>query len=198
MNKEIEIQKKAEELLNIGAQAYREGDCDKAEKYYRQSADMGHPQAACNLGYIYAYGRTGNRDTENAFYCFNLASINGNANASYKVGDAYYWGNFVQKQPLQAYRYYQQAESQLAYDDSDNDIKADIYYRLALCLFNGIGTSRDIFEALSYINEALTYSYYDRTHDKFNWQSLAKKIEDLRTTIIGEFDDEIERDNQGE
>ena len=43
MNKEIEIQKKAEELLNIGAQAYREGDYDKAEKYYRQSADMGHP-----------------------------------------------------------------------------------------------------------------------------------------------------------
>ncbi|WP_225430191.1 hypothetical protein [Limosilactobacillus antri] len=110
-----------------------------------------------------------------------------------RLGDAYYWGNFVQKQPLLAYRYYQQAESQLAYDDSDNDndIKADIYYRLALCLFNGIGTSRDIFAALSYINEALTYSYYDRTHDKFNWQSLAKKIEDLRSAIVNEFDNEI-------
>nr|WP_244858931.1 hypothetical protein [Limosilactobacillus antri] len=62
---------------------------------------------------------------------------------------------------------------------------------MALCLFNGIGTSRDIFAALSYINEALTYSYYDRTHDKFNWQSLAKKIEDLRSAIVNEFDNEI-------
>ena len=49
MNKEIEIQKKAEELLNIGAQAYREGDYDKAEKYYRQSADMGHPRLYLRL-----------------------------------------------------------------------------------------------------------------------------------------------------
>ncbi|WP_225430188.1 tetratricopeptide repeat protein [Limosilactobacillus antri] len=97
MNKEIEIQKKAEELLNIGAQAYRESDYDKAEKCYRQSADLGHPQAACNLGYIYAYGRTGNRDPENAFYCFNLASINGNANASYKVGGCLLLGKFCSK-----------------------------------------------------------------------------------------------------
>ena len=32
MNKEIEIQKKAEELLNIGAQAYREGDYDNGSE----------------------------------------------------------------------------------------------------------------------------------------------------------------------
>lgn len=196
MNKEIGIQKKANELLEKGAQFYRQGDYVKAERYYKQSADLGHPQAACNLGYIYAYGRTGNRDDEQAFYYFNLASIDGNANASYKVGDAYYWGNFVKRKPLIAYRYYQRAESQLAYDDSDDDIKSDIYYRLALCLYKGVGTSKNLFKALSYINQAHTYSYYDRTHDKFNWQSVANKINDLRPAIIREFDNEIQKGTQ--
>lgn len=188
---ETEVKQRADELLEIGVQAYRQGDYDKAEKYYKQSSDLGQPQAACNLGYIYAYGRTGNRDHEKAFYYFNLASIDGNANASYKVGDAYYWGNFVEQQPLIAYRYYQKAESELIYLD-DDDIKSDIYYRLALCLFKGTGTQKNLFDALYYINMAHTYSYYDRMHGKFNWQSIAKRIDDLRLAIIGEFDNEAE------
>lgn len=187
MNEEMK-QQKAIELLNIGAQAYRKGDYHKAQKYYEQSADLGNSQAACNLGYIYAYGRTGERDNEKAFYYFNLAAMDGNANASYKVGDAYYWGNFVAKQPLLAFKYYQEAENQLDYLRDDDDIKSDIYYRLALCFYKGIGTSKDLFNALSYINKAHTYSYYDRTHHKFNWESVARKIDSLRATIIAEFD----------
>ncbi|WP_301876257.1 hypothetical protein [Limosilactobacillus oris] len=124
--------------------------------------------------------------------------MNDNANTSYKVGDVYYWWNFVRKNSVIAYQYYQKTKSQLAYDDSDNDIKSDTYYRLALCLFRGIGTEKNLFGALAYINKAHPYSYYDCTHDKFNWQSIAKKIEELRATIIGEFDDKIESDNQGE
>ncbi len=192
---EDEIAKKADELLNIGAQAYRKGDYEKAKEYYKKSADLGQSQAACNLGYIYAYGRTGNRDHEKAFYYFNLAAIDGNANASYKIGDAYYWGNFVKKQSLLAYRYYRQAESQLSYV-VDDDIKSDIYYRLALCLFRGIGTDKNLFEALSYINNAHTYSYYDRTHDKYNWQSTAKRIGELRAAILKKFDNEIQNSTQ--
>lgn len=67
-------QQKAIELLNIGVQAYREGDYHKAQKYYEQSADLGNSQAACNLGYTYAYVRTGERDNEKAlllqFSCY--------------------------------------------------------------------------------------------------------------------------------
>lgn len=195
MNEE-EMANKADELLNIGARAYRQGNYKKAEKYYTQSANLGNPQAACNLGYIYAYGRTENRDPEKAFYYFNLAAIDGNANASYKVGDAYYWGDFVEKQPLIAYKYYQQAEAQLGYMGSNDDIKSDIYYRLSLCLYRGVGTEKDLFAALSYINKAHTYSYYDRTHDKYNWQSTARRISELRTAIISEFDNEIENGTQ--
>lgn len=109
-------------------------------------------------------------------------------NASYKVGDAYYCGNFVAKQPLLAFKYYQEAENQLDYLRDDDDIKSDIYYRLALCFYKGIPTSKDLFNALSYINKAHTYLYYDRTHHKFNWESVARKIDSLRATIIAEFD----------
>lgn len=94
---ENKIAKKADQLLNIGAQAYQQGNYEKAKEYYKKSVDLGQSEAACNLGYIYAYGRTGNRDHEKAFYYFNLAAIDGNANASYKIGDAYYWGDFVKK-----------------------------------------------------------------------------------------------------
>lgn len=191
MDNEETVEEKADRLLNIGAEAYRQGDYEKAEKYYQQAADLGQPQAACNLGYIYAYGRTGNRDHEKAFYNFNLASMAGNPNATYKVGDAYYWGNFVAKNPVLAFKYYQEAEDQAEYSDYDNDIRSDIYYRLALCFFKGIGVSKDLFTALKYINDAHTYSYYDRTHDKFNWQSIAKRIESLRAEIIDEFDQKI-------
>lgn len=53
---------RANELLNIGAEAYRKGDYVTAQDYYTQAAKLGNVQAICNLGYIYEYGRTGKRD----------------------------------------------------------------------------------------------------------------------------------------
>lgn len=86
-----------ERLLDIGAKAYRAGDYQKAQKYYEKSADLHNAQAACNLGYIYEYGRTGEKNLEKAFYYYSEAAILGNANAYYKVGDSYRYGDFVKK-----------------------------------------------------------------------------------------------------
>ena len=179
---------KSMELLELGASAYRQGRYDEAKRYYEQSAELGSSQAACNLGYIYAYGRTGERDDEQAFYWFNLAAVDGNANACYKVGDAYYYGDFVASNPALAFRYYKKAADYLDYSDTDNDIKADIFYRLALCYFKGSGVQLDLLQALSYVNQAETYSYYDRFNDKFMWESVAKRIETLRAQIIAKLD----------
>ena len=49
---------KSNKLLDIGAEAYRNGDYLKAQKYYEYAAKLGNTQAICNLGYIYEYGRT--------------------------------------------------------------------------------------------------------------------------------------------
>ena len=71
----------------------------------------------------------------------------------------------------------------------DDDIMSDIYYRLALCWYKGYGTDQDILVAFHYINEAEFYSYCDRFTDKFMWQSIAKRIELLRSEIKHSLDE---------
>ena len=73
--------------------------------------------------------------------------------------------------------------------DKDEDIKSDIYYRLALCWYKAYGTDEDLLVA--FINEAEFYSYCDRFADKFRWQSVAKRIESLRTEILQSLDEEL-------
>lgn len=183
---DYDIYTKSNELLDIGAQAYRAGDYQKAQEYYEKSAELGNAQAACNLGYIYDFGRNGVQDHERAFYYYSEAALEDNANAYYKVGDAYLYGNFVEKNQRLAYLNYLKALEIVENSDEDDDIKADIYYRMAMCYFKGIGADKNPLLALKYINDAQTYSYLDRYNDKFMWQSLAKKIEDLRQEIIDE------------
>ena len=165
-------------LLNLGVQAYRCGDYEIAKEYYEDAAQLGNSQAACNLGYIYAYGRTGVKDSERVFYYFVQASLDGNSNGSYKVGDAYFYGDFVEKNKLLAFKYYQISEEQLGPEDLD--IRSDIYYRLALCYHQGAGVVPDDMGALTYINLAQTSAYYDRLIGKYNYEELKRKIENLR------------------
>lgn len=174
------------DLLDIGANAYRRGNYEKALKYYKKSAELGNPQAACNLGYIYEYGRTGEKNPEKAFYYYSEAAMEDNVNAYYKIGDCYYYGDFVAKNPRLAFLNYQRAYEMA--EDDDADIMSDIEYRLATCYYGGVGVDRDLLRALKYINDAQTYSYYDRINDKFMWQSTAKRIEKLRSKIIAELD----------
>lgn len=169
--------------LNDGAQVYRNGDYQTAQKLYEKSAELGNSQALCNLGYIYAYGRVGQQDFEQAYYYFEQASLLGNVNATYKLGDCYHLGQFVKQNDDIAFLYYQRAEALLDYEGDDDDIKSDIYYRLALCFFEGNGVESDVFYALKYINQAQTYALYDRIHNKFKAAELAKKINDLKAKI---------------
>lgn len=180
---------KSNKLLDIGAEAYRNGDYLKAQKYYEYAAKLGNTQAICNLGYIYEYGRTGKRDYKKAFYCFKIAADDGSAEACYKVGDSYFYGDAIKQNYNLAFEYYIKAEDFANKSGIDDDIKSDIYYRLALCLYKGYGTDEDPLSALEYINEAEYYSYCDRFEDKFMWQSIAKRIESLRAEILQRLDE---------
>ncbi|MBP2056873.1 TPR repeat protein [Lactobacillus colini] len=186
MNKDYN---ESDELLDIGAAAYREGNYQKAQEYYEKSANLHNAQAACNLGYIYEYGRTGEKDTEKAFYYYSEAALLGNANAFYKVGDSYLYGNFVAKNGNLAFLNYMQAAGFAEDSGTDEDIKSDIYYRIAVCYFNGIGTEKDNLTALMYINRAESYAYFDRQNNKFMWRSIMKRIKALREKILREIED---------
>lgn len=58
-------------------------------------------------------GRVGEADQEKAFYYFTQASLAGNPNAFYKLGDAFRFGNFVKRNDEIAFQYYSMAESVL-------------------------------------------------------------------------------------
>lgn len=96
MNEDNAFQR-SNDLLDTGAEAYRNGDYLTAQKYYTQAAKLGNAQAMCNLGYIYEYGRTGQRDYKKAFYCFKMAADKDNAVACYKVGDICFYGDAFKK-----------------------------------------------------------------------------------------------------
>lgn len=172
-------------FLGIGAEAYRNGDYQKAQSYYEKAADLGNDQAACNLGYIYEYGRTGEKNLQKAFDWFKKSADQDNANAAYKVGDAYFYGDGVERNDSLAFHYYIKASNIAKKSDGrDDDIKSDIYYRIALCLHTGRGVKANDLGALKYINSAEFYSYCDRFENKFMWQSTAKRIEKLRNEIL--------------
>lgn len=182
----------SDKLLDMGAQAYQQGDYQDAQKYYEQSAEMGNAQAACNLGYIYAFGRNGVQDDQQAFAWFKKSALKGNPNAGYKVGDAYLLGKGIEKDPNVAYEFYERSREIVERSDQDDDLKAAIYYRIALCGHRGYGVEQNDLISLRFINEAEFYSYCDRFADQYGWQSTAKKIEKLRTEILTNLDDELE------
>ncbi len=84
-------------LAALGAVYYREKMFDFAIKYYELAADKGNLSAISNLGYIYYYGRTGEKDYEKAFHYFDKAWEMGDLTAAYKVADMYQNGYYVKK-----------------------------------------------------------------------------------------------------
>ena len=71
---------------------------------YELARSEGCGQAAVNLGYIYEYGRTGEKNLQKAYECYAFAcAISENAEALYKLGDMYSRG-YTGKPDLQAAR----------------------------------------------------------------------------------------------
>ncbi|WP_270850766.1 tetratricopeptide repeat protein [Lactobacillus delbrueckii] len=180
----VEMDKIGATWLDRGAEAYRQGDYELALQCYKKAADYGNSQAMCNLGYIYAFGRVGEADQEQAFYYFTQASLAGNPNAFYKLGDAFRFGNFVKRNDEIAFQYYSMAESVL--QEGDEDMIAEIDYRLALCYARGWGTDQRWDLALKYINEAQLYAYRNKQHGEYNWQKTSQRINKLHDEIVSE------------
>lgn len=84
-------------MVDLGAEYYGIKRFDLALKYYEMAAESGNLYAISNLGYIWYYGRTGERDYEKAFRYFDKARQMGDLIAAYKVADMYRNGYFVEK-----------------------------------------------------------------------------------------------------
>ena len=81
----------------LGGIYYDKRIFDLALKYYELAEAQGSIWAWNGLGYIWYYGRTGQKDYEKAFRHFKAAADRGNIVARYKVADMYKNGYYVDK-----------------------------------------------------------------------------------------------------
>ncbi len=93
----IEETKDADYMVELGGLYYESRQFDLALKYYELAAEYDNLYAISNLGYIWYYGRTGEKNYEKAFYYFDKARQMGDLVAAYKVADMYKNGYYVDK-----------------------------------------------------------------------------------------------------
>ena len=84
-------------MMSLGGYYYEEKIFDLALKYYEMAAECGDPYADVCLGYIWYYGRTGERNFEKAFHYYKKGMEAGNLQCAYKIADMYRNGYYVEK-----------------------------------------------------------------------------------------------------
>jgi len=149
----------------------------KAVKWYERAADMLESYGLCNLGYCYYYGRDIEINYERAYKCFAQSAFMGNANAMYKLGDMFFYGNHVEENKEAAFYWYTEA---FKAGRKDEEVRANIHYRLGKCYSHGYGTSTDYMRALVHLQDA-EYDFFRQLEngDEFAALTLPKVREEL-------------------
>ena len=85
------------DMMYLGGYYYEIRKFDLALKYYELAATYDYDPAYECLGYIWYYGRTGEKDYKKAFEYFSKLMEKGNPVSTYKVADMYKNGYYVEK-----------------------------------------------------------------------------------------------------
>lgn len=85
------------DMMSLGGYYYEIKSFDLALKYYEMAETFDYLDAYICLGYIWYYGRTGEKDYKKAFHYYSKAMEKGDIVSSYKVADMYKNGYFVEK-----------------------------------------------------------------------------------------------------
>ena len=93
----IEVNKDPRDMMWLGGHYYEQRNFELALKYYEMAKSYDHDEAYGCLGYIWYYGRTGERDYKKAYECFSRLMEKGNPKAAYKVADMYKNGYYVER-----------------------------------------------------------------------------------------------------
>lgn len=193
----IEI-KDATRINNFGCVYYTGSigyqDYAKAAKYYQMASDLGESLSAENLGYIHYYGRTGKVDYKKAYECYYKAyTLHKRVCSTYKLGDMYKNGYYVEKDPNKAFDLYNQAMSFIdsgLWNNREDNVGGDVYFRLGECYHKGIGTEVDLDLALKYYHKAERgFIVKVRNGDYMVKKLLIKSIEyqdEVREILINE------------
>ena len=93
----ISNEHRPQDMLYLGGVYYEMKRFDLALKYYEMAASYDYDAAYECLGYIWYYGRTGERDYKKAFEYFSKLMNKGDLVATYKIADMYKNGYYVKK-----------------------------------------------------------------------------------------------------
>ena len=93
----IEERHDPRDMMYLGGYYYEIKRFDLALKYYEMAATYDYDEAYECLGYIWYYGRTGERDFKKAFEYFSKLMEKGDPVSTYKVADMYKNGYYVEK-----------------------------------------------------------------------------------------------------
>ncbi len=85
------------DMMQLGGYYYEMRYFDLARKYYEMASAFDIDAADECLGYIWYYGRTGERDYKKAFEHYSRSMERGNLVCTYKVADMYKNGYYVEK-----------------------------------------------------------------------------------------------------
>ncbi len=189
-------------FLNKGAKLYVEESYQDAAEYYHLAAAMGSNRAASNLGYCYLYGRHCEANPELAIAYFKLADVRSEQDgqleeATYKLGDIYEKGKYVEKDDELAFYYYDRAIRQIPRWDSDQyENNPSLCFAVARALMpDGIGHT-DIKEAYRLLKFARS-GYEKNVENGFN--PHAESLEAVKTLLADPiFAEYIEKDHQKE
>ncbi len=118
-------------MMYLGGIYYDERKFDLALKYYEMAAEQDDDSAYECLGYIWYYGRTGEKDYKKAFEYFSKAAQVGNLVAAYKVADMYREGYYVEKDYNKYCRTIESLYPRVRMTDNLGDPLPEISMRLA-------------------------------------------------------------------
>lgn len=127
----IEETKDPQVMLELGSFYYEAREFDLALKYYELAAESGNLYAISNLGYIWYYGRTGEKNFEKAFHYFDRARKMGDTVAAYKVADMYRNGYYVEKDEKKYRQIIEKLYRKVRNSDLPNDPLPEVFTRLA-------------------------------------------------------------------
>lgn len=120
-----------QDMMSLGGYYYEIKRFDLALKYYEMASAFGIDAADECLGYIWYYGRTGERDYEKAFMHYSKSMDRGNIVSAYKVADMYKNGYYVAKDYDKYVSIVEELYPKVRYARHLNAPLPEIYTRLA-------------------------------------------------------------------
>ena len=159
----IETENDSEAMVQLGGYYYDKQKYDLAEKYYLMADSAGDTWAADGLGFIYYYGRVGERDYKKAFHYFSIAKDRGNLEAAMKIADMYHNGYGVEKDDEKYKAIIMELYDKLKNTKQLFDPYPEVAHRLADIYINE-GHGEDAIDMLiqgkSYITQRIRYNAF--------------------------------------